>query len=159
MSVSDSLTIDVPQGQGSIQYFVLEPNLPQDGKPGTWHFKTIDGDGNTQEIENLSIVFNKNSNWLQRQSETCVLVVTMNKPGWRFAMGGTKNCKTEDSTADVLHDVSSEISGNGKVLTTFIKSLGNLDEKVGFSFVAAHVTEDGTTTVYQSPDPGTDIRR
>lgn len=159
MSTSDTLTITVPQGQGQIKNFTLKPSLPANGQPGNWAFQTIESDGSQQTIENLTVQFNKNSSWIQKQSEMCVLVVTIDESGWRFAMEGTKSCANAGNTADVLHDVRSEISGNGKVLTAYIKSLGNLDETVGFSFVAAYAQEDGTTTVYQSPDPNTNIKR
>lgn len=159
MSTPDNISINVPKGQGCIQYFTLEPNLPENGQPGDWIFSTIDENCKTQAIDKLSISFDPNSSWIQKQSEMCVLVITMNQSGWRFAMEGTKSCKNDANTADVLHDVRSEITGNGKVLTAYVKSLGNLQESIGFSFVAAHVADDGTTTVYQSPDPTTEIKR
>ncbi len=159
MSTPDNITINVPKGQGNIQYFTLKPELPKNGQAGNWVFSTIDENCKTQEIDKLSIVFDPKSSWIQKQSELCVLVITMDQSGWRFAMEGTKSCKNEENTADVLHDVRSEISGNGKVLTAYVKSLGNLQESIGFCFVAAHAADDGTTTIYQSPDPTTEIRR
>lgn len=159
MSTASTLVIKVPQGQGCIQNFTLEPSLPDGDVAGEWKFSQIDENGNCQDADDFSVVFDKKSSWLQKQSELCVLVVTMNKPGWRFAMEGTKSCKNEENTADVLHDVRTEIGGNGKVLKAYIQSLGNLDETVGFSFVAAHVSENGTTTIYQSPDPKGNIQR
>ncbi|GAA6151278.1 DP-EP family protein [Pseudoteredinibacter isoporae] len=159
MSTSDTLTITVPKGQGQIKNFTLKPSLPANGQPGDWVFQTIESDGSQQAVENLDISFDPNSNWLQRQSEVCVLVVTMDEPGWRFVLGGTKSCLSEINTTDQLHDVETAITANGKVLTATIKSLSKVGEAVGFAFVAALTSDDGSVNIYQSPDPGLEIRR
>lgn len=159
MSTSDTVFINIPQGQGQIKNFTLKPSLPSGGQYGSWIFQTIESDGSQQLVENLDISFDPNSNWLQRQSEICVLVVTMDEPGWRFVLGGTKSCLSEINTTDQLHDVETAVTANGKVLTATIKSLSQVGEAVGFSFVAALSSDDGSVNIYQSPDPGVLIKR
>ncbi len=159
MSTSDTLSINVPQGQGQIKNFTLKPSLPANGQPGDWVFQTIESDGSQQLVENLDINFDQNSSWLQRQSEVSVLIVTMDEPGWRFVLGGTKSCKNDFNTTDQLHDIDTVITANGKVLMASVKSLSQVGEAVGFSFVAALASEDGSVNIFQSPDPKIAVRR
>lgn len=157
-----NMVIDVPQGNGAIKYFKLKPALPTSNAPADWEFIYLDPEtGGETSIEDLDVQFSPNSTWLQRQAEQCILVVTIDQSGWRFAMDGTKACIGRDMEikTDVLHDVDTAISGNGKVLTATIRNKGQGAEFIDFAFVAAHVAENGVTTIYQSADPGIGIRR
>jgi len=156
------MDINVPRGNGRIEYFKLVPALPKAGKPAKWKMTHLDPEGGKEKIvDDINIIFNKDSGWLQRQSEQCVLVFTIHKSRWSFAMGGTKNCikRASKSHTDILHDIESTVSGNGKVLTLTAKNLGHSHEYVDFSFLASHTAKDGKCTIYQSKDPGMGVDR
>lgn len=156
------MDINVPRGNGKIEYFKLVPALPKGGKPAKWKMTHLDPEGGKEKVvDDINITFDKNSCWIQRQSEQCVMVFTINKSGWSFVMGGTKNCAKRASKCDtdILHDIDSTISGNGKVLTITAKNLGHAHEYVDFSFLASHTAKDGKCTIYQSEDPGISVDR
>ncbi|MCV6627991.1 MAG: DP-EP family protein [Cellvibrionaceae bacterium] len=162
MTTPSNLEIHIPQGNGAIKYFKLKPQLPSATEAADWDFIYLnENSGQEQPIADLMIQFSQSSSWLQRQAERCILVVTIDQPGWRFAMNGTKSClgRQLPQATDALHDVSTEISGNGKVLTATISSASKNSEFIDFSFVAAHVAANGVTTIYQSKDPGIGIDR
>ena len=155
------LNIQIPKGCGSISYFQLTPVPPAEGHAQPWTL--TENEGNGEPIDTIDVQFARGSDSLQRQSERCILVISLDEDvqteafSWRFALNAVQY---HSGCSDKLHDISTSLSANGRTLSITIESVASDSEQVNYSFVAAlKNNQSGEVTIYESSDPGIGIGR
>lgn len=163
MSKKDgTLLIDVPQGGASITTIKLTPKLPKAGQAQVW---TMD-DVTTEKVEkfsNVVVAFDENSLPDQVRYERAILVVHLSEKAqkqkgyWSFAFDGLQYVPSKE---DDLHNIETQVSRDGQVLTLTIHNFGLNSEDVDFSFVAMYRdNQSGECPIYASADPGIRVGR
>lgn len=157
---ASELIIDVPQGGQVISTFELSPKRPKAGKSLTW--KLVDT-ATRKKVSDLVVGFSVKSSPIEREFERAVLVVNLADDGdskkgiWRFALNGVE---AGDGTSDVLNDVATEITNQGKTLIAYIHALDLGKETINYGYVASFTdAASGEVTLYESRDPGISIGR
>lgn len=158
----NNVLIKIPEGEGCMCYFQLTPDLPDNNGARGWML-TETSPNKKDKVNNVLVSFSEKSSASECTIEQCVLVVNIDdsvqtdSSAWRFVLDGIQYCEGSD---DNLHDINTEISSNGKILTITIKSLTKIAEKVSYSFVAMHTDKhSGECKIYESSDPGIGIGR
>jgi len=117
-------------------------------------------------VDALTVVFDKNSSLIERQMERAVLAIKMDNSAdpehyeWRFALGGLQYASGH---ADYRHDIESQVSADGKLLTLIInctedRAVPGAEEYVDFCFTALRKSKkNGECQIFESKDPSIGI--